>query len=151
VNEEEKSYVRSLVRRFWGEEQQLTFDRKFDVAELPVFIAKVKSKIAGFISFSSTGDTLVIVALGIIPMYQNRGIGSGLIQKVETEARRLKTKRILVSTSNDDLPALGFYQSHGFQVYDVKPNAIAEKHGKVSRGLGGLPVRDELRLQKMLD
>ena len=151
MTEDEKSFVRSLVNRFWGEELQITFDKEFDVAEQPTFIAKVKSKIAGFVSFSSADDTLIIVALGILPTYQNHGIGSKLIERVESEARRLKNKRILVSTSNDDLPAFGFYQSQGFQVYEVRPNAIAEKHGKILRGLGGLPVRDEIRLQKVLD
>ena len=57
---------------------------------------------------------------------------------------------MLVSTSNDDLPALAFYQSRGFHIYEVKPNVIAQKHGAVLRGIGGLPVRDELRLQKTL-
>ena len=63
---------------------------------------------------------------------------------------RLRKKKLLVSTSNDDLPALAFYQSLGFQIYEVKPNVIAEKHGMVLKGIGGLPVRDELRLQKLL-
>jgi hypothetical protein len=48
------------------------------------------------------------------------------------------------------LPALGFYQSLGFQIFNVKPDAIAKKHGQILKGLGGLPIRDELRLQKTL-
>jgi hypothetical protein len=56
----------------------------------------------------------------------------------------------MVPTSNDDLPALAFHQSNGFQIYEVKPNVIAEKHGMILKGIGGLPTRDELRLQKIL-
>jgi len=48
------------------------------------------------------------------------------------------------------LPALAFYQKLGFQVFEVKPDAVAEKHGKIVEGIGGLPVRDELRLRKIL-
>ena len=95
-------------------------------------------------------DAIIIVALGILPKYQNAGVGKSLIEKVETEAKRLGKKKLLVSTSNDDLPALAFYQSLGFQIYEVKPNVVAEKHGMVLKGIGGLPVRDELRLQKLL-
>jgi len=91
---------------------------------------------------------LIVVALGILPEYQGFGMGSSLIAKVEGEARNSRSKRILVSTSNDDLPALAFYQSLGYQIYEVKPNAIAEKHGGIMRGIGNLPIRDELRLQK---
>jgi ribosomal protein S18 acetylase RimI-like enzyme len=90
------------------------------------------------------------VALGILPQHQNSGIGKSLIKKLESEAKRFGKEKLLVSTSNDDLPALAFYQSLGFQIYEVKPNVIAEKHGKILKGIGGLPIRDELRLQKRL-
>lgn len=140
--------IKEFVRLFWGEQELLTFDRVFRVAELPAFVAKVGKRVAGFVSFAGMQDDLIVVALGILPEYQGSGIGSNLIAKVEGEARRLRSKTILVSTSNDDLPALAFYQSLGFQIYEVKPNVIAEKHGGVLRGIGYLPVRDELRLWK---
>ena len=138
------------MRQFWEEEEQLTFDTKFTVAQLPAYVAKSGNDIIGFVSFAEIHDAIIIVALGILPKYQNAGIGKSLTQKVEAEAKRLEKKKLLVSTSNDDLPALAFYQSLGFQIYEVKPNAIAEKHGSVLKGISGLPVRDELRLQKTL-
>jgi len=151
VSEGERSAVRRLVKRFWGEEEQSTFDGKFTVAELPGYVAKVRNGVVGFISFSPTSDAIVVVALGVQPRYQSIGIGSSLIRMVEDEARKLRKSKILVSTSNDDLPALGFYQSRGFQIIEAKPNVIAEKHARIFRGIGGLPVRDELRMQKTLN
>jgi len=145
----EREEIRKLVQRFWGEEEQLTFDRKFIVAELPAYVAKVKKDIIGFVSFTEAYDAVIVVALGVLPQYQGSGVGKSLIEKVEVEARRMLKKRLLVSTSNDDLPALAFYQSLGFQIYEVKPNVIAEKHGEILEGIGGLPLRDELRLQKI--
>ncbi len=147
---EEKKRIRELVQRFWGEKEQLTFDRKFIVAELPTYAAKLGNNIIGFISFTEVDDATILVALGVLPKYQSSGVGKSLIAKVEAEAKRRTKKKLLVSTSNDDLPALAFYQSLGFQIYEVKPNVIAEKHGRVFEGIGGLPVRDELRLQKTL-
>jgi len=150
ASDEERETVRELVRRFWGEEEQLTFGRKFMVAELPTYAAKVGNNIIGFVSFTEADDAIIIAALGVLPLYQGSGVGIGLVEKVEDEAKRMHKKRLLVSTSNDDLPALAFYQSLGFQIYEVKLNVIAEKHGEISDGIGGLPVRDELRLQKIL-
>jgi len=46
------------------------------------------------------------------------------------------------------LPALALYQKLGFQIFEVKPNAITEKHGQVLAGIDGIPIRDEIRLQK---
>jgi ribosomal protein S18 acetylase RimI-like enzyme len=148
--DKEREKIREFVKRFWGEEEQLTFDKKFIVAELSTCIAKVKNRIIGFASFAEADDAILIAALGILPRYQGSGVGRSLVEKVEAEAKRLRKKKLLVSTSNDDLPALAFYQSLGFQIFEVKPNVIAEKHGRVLKGIGGLPIRDELQLQKIL-
>jgi len=148
--DEEREKNQGFVQRFWGEQEQLTFDRKFVVAELSAYVAKLENNTIGFISFAETDDAIIIVALGVLPQYQGSGVGRSLIEKVEAEAKRMLKKRLLVSTSNDDLPALAFYQSLGFQIYEVKLNIIAEKHGGILEGIGGLPIRDELRLQKIL-
>jgi len=150
VLNEKREKIRELVQRFWGEEEQLTFDRKFRVAELPAYTAELENNTIGFISFTEANDAIIIVALGVLPQYQGSGVGRSLIEKVETEASRRMKKKLLVSTSNDDLPALAFYQFLGFQIYMVKTDIIAEKHGEVLKGIGGLPIRDELRLQKIL-
>ena len=150
TSEDKKNEIRGFVRGFWEEEEQLTFDRKFKVTELPAYVARFKDTVVGFISTAEVDDATIIVALGVLPQYQSSGVGKGLVKKVEDEAIRRKKKRLLVSTSNDDLPALAFYQSIGFQIYGVKPNVIAQKHGKIFIGIGNLPIRDELRLQKRL-
>lgn len=148
--QELREEIRLMVKRFWGEEEQLAFDKKFYVAELPAYAACVKKIVIGFVSFTELEDALLIAALGVLPRYQNAGVGKKLVEKVEAEAKGFGKGRLLVSTSNDDLPALAFYQSLGFQIFEVKPNVIAEKHGAVLIGIGGLPTRDEIRLQKIL-
>lgn len=149
--DEERTEIRELVQRFWGEDEQWTYDKKFAVTGLPAYIAKSTEKTIGFISFTETRNAILIVALGVLPEYQDLGIGSDLIRRVEKAAKETNKIQLLVSTSNDDLPALAFYQSLGFQILKVKPNAIAEKHGRILTGISGLPIRDELRLRKILD
>jgi ribosomal protein S18 acetylase RimI-like enzyme len=150
TSQKERESIRKLVIKFWGEDEQLAFDRKFTVTELPGYVAKLKSKTLGFISTADADNAKIIVALGVLPDYQGCGVGKSLITKLQDEAVRENKKMLLVSTSNDDLPALGFYQSLGFQIYEVKPDVIAKKHGKIFNGIGNLPVRDELRLRKKL-
>jgi ribosomal protein S18 acetylase RimI-like enzyme len=150
TSEDKKNKIRGFVRGFWGEEEQLTFDRKFNVTELLAYVARFKDSVVGFISTADVEDAIIIAALGVLPQYQGSGVGKGLVKKVEDEAIRRKKKRLLVSTSNDDLPALAFYQSVGFEIYEVKPSVIVEKHGTILMGIGNLPIRDELRLQKRL-
>jgi ribosomal protein S18 acetylase RimI-like enzyme len=106
---EKKDRIRELASQFWREEEQLTFDRKFNVAEQPAYVAKMRKKFAGFVSLSENRDSFIVVALGIRPEHQRSGIGQSLIRQAEVEGIKMHKKRILVSTSNDDLPALGFY------------------------------------------
>lgn len=150
TSEKEKASIRGFAKRFWGEEEQLTFDKKFLVSELQGYVAKVEEKIAGFISFAAVDDAMIVVALAVLPEYQGCGIAKHLVDKVQKEAAISGKKELLVSTSNDDLPALGFYQSQGFQIYEVRPDVIAEKHGGLFKGIGNLPIRDELRMKKKL-
>lgn len=65
TSEKQRKKIREFVQRFWGEQEQLTFDRKFMVAEQPAYIAKLKNKIVGFVSFADVDDAITIVALGI--------------------------------------------------------------------------------------
>jgi len=146
----ETNTIRKLVQHFWGEQEQLTFNKTYTVAQLPAYIAKTQNNIIAFISYVQTQNATTIVALAVLPEHQNTGIAKALIKKLETQAKRHHKKKLLVSTSNDDLPALAFYQSLCFQITQVKPNAIAEKHGKTVKGINGIPVRDEIRLQKTL-
>jgi ribosomal protein S18 acetylase RimI-like enzyme len=140
-----------LATQFWGEEEQLAFDRKFDVSKQATYFAKARTRVAGFVSLAESDGSLIVVALGTRHEHQGSGIGQTLIKKAESEARRLQKKKVLVSTSNDNLSALGFYQSLGFRMFEAKPNVIAEKHGKILPGISGLPIRDELRLQKVVE
>jgi ribosomal protein S18 acetylase RimI-like enzyme len=125
------------------------FNQLFTVIEQPAIVAKNGKQILGFIFYHTFRETAVlIVALGVLPQYQGRGIGSALLQHIEDYAKSDEKQELLVVTSNDNLPALGFYQQQGFQLYEVAPNVIAQKLGTLHPGIGNIPIRDELRLRK---
>ena len=59
-----------------------------------------------------------------------------------------------LSTTNDNLRALGFYQKRGFQLCALRVNAMEEarklKPGIPLIGEHGIPLRDEIELEIML-
>lgn len=62
-------------------------------------------------------------------------------------------RTMILSTSNDNLPALYFYQRRGFVIEQVLPGVALKHHqasGEPEIGFGGIPVRDEIRLVKGL-
>ena len=145
----DRKVIGELVKRFWGEDVQTAFGREFRVRELPAFVAVAEGRVVGFVSFAELDESSVaIVAVGVLPEHQGLGIGKALLRAVEERAKVSSKKQLLVSTTNDDLPALAFYQLAGFRIYEVIPDAIAEKHGGEIPGIGGIPIRDEIRLYK---
>ena len=58
--------------------------------------------------------------------------------------------RLLVATTNDNLPALYFYQRHGYRLTELIPNSVADHTHQEEAGFAGIPVRDEVRLEKRL-
>jgi ribosomal protein S18 acetylase RimI-like enzyme len=143
--------LEELVQLFWGDPDQLMFDQIIRVTKNPAFVAKRKNSVVGFIFYSDySNDAVLIAALGILPEYQGCGIGHVLVERVEQYAKSHEKHLLLVVTSNDNLPALAFYQQNGYQLFEVAPDVIAEKLGGVHFGVSRIPIRDELRLRKVI-
>ncbi|MBI5955750.1 MAG: GNAT family N-acetyltransferase, partial [Chloroflexi bacterium] len=102
--------------------------------------------LAGCLSYSIEGSDLVIVMLNVLPEHQRSGLGGKLVSWVVDLAKTKSLSRVIVATSNDDLPAIYFYQRRGFRLSQVAADAIARHHGGPEPGFAGIPVRDEVRL-----
>jgi GNAT superfamily N-acetyltransferase len=84
-------------------------------------------------------------------MWQRSGVGGHLLAEAELLARRLHLQRLVVSTTNDNLPALYFYQRRGYQLIDLVPNSVIAHTKQEVPGFAGIPVRDEVRLEKRIE
>ena len=144
---EEYPRLKQMAVDFWGEAEVECFEREYDVCDLPAFIASVGDRTVGFLSYAVEEDALNIVMLNVLPEYQGAGVGKELVKTAGDEARKRGVSRLIVATSNDDLPALEFYQRLGFVIEEVVPGRILEHHGGVEAGFAKIPVRDEVRLQ----
>jgi ribosomal protein S18 acetylase RimI-like enzyme len=71
----------------------------------------------------------------------------------EAEMRGAGLRTMILSTTNDNLPALYFYQRRGFVIEQVLTGVALDHHqasGEPETGFGGIAVRDEIRLSKQL-
>jgi hypothetical protein len=79
-------------------------------------------------------------------------VGGYLVAEAELLARRLEISRVIVSMTNDNLPSLYFYQRRGYVVSEWIPNGAARLATSASLvGFGGIPIRDEVRLEKTIE
>lgn len=106
----------------------------------------------GLLTYIIRGDECEIVSLN--SLQEGIGIGTSLIAEVIKEAKAKGCRRIVLTTTNDNLHALGFYQRHGFSLSAIRPGAINETRKiKPSIPLIGenhIPLRDEIELKMSL-
>jgi ribosomal protein S18 acetylase RimI-like enzyme len=143
-------WIEELFLRSGEEPLTLTFGRTFRVLDLPRFTAYVKERPVAFLSYAELEDDLLIVAFAVLPEFQHRGIGRSLIDRASQRAVEHSKSRLLVSTSNDNVPALCFYLHHGFRIIEIQRDLLTRKHGQTFSGIMGIQIRDEIQLEKEL-
>jgi ribosomal protein S18 acetylase RimI-like enzyme len=142
--------ARELFERDFGRTQAIAFGEVMDIDQMPALVAVMHVEPSGALAYRLLGDALHIVALATDPMWQRSGVGGHLVAEAELLARRLKLTRLVVSTTNDNLPALYFYQRRGYRLTDLVPNSISARTHREQGGFAGIPVRDEIRLEKRI-
>ncbi|HVZ05345.1 GNAT family N-acetyltransferase [Hyphomicrobium sp.] len=64
--------------------------------------------------------------LGILPVYQNQGIGTLVLDWFEQQAREDRAQNLWVAASEFNTRAQSFYQMHGFDRVAVLPDLVAD-------------------------
>ena len=150
ATDDDRRAARELFNQDFGRTKIVAFGELMDVEEMPALVAVRHSTPSGALAYRLLGDALHVVALATDPMWQRSGVAAYLLAEAELLARRLKLGRLLVATTNDNLPALYFYQRHGYRLTELIPNSVADHTHQEEAGFAGIPVRDEVRLEKRL-
>ena len=148
VEENDRPTVEWLTTQLWGAPEVAVHDGVFHPAALPGFIAERAGRIAGLVTFEVRHGTLEIVTINALDLYQ--GIGTMLIEAVRAEAKRLGCHQVTLTTTNDNIGALRFYQRRGFRLAALRPGAVdrsRQRKPEIPRtGDFGIPLRDEIDL-----
>ncbi len=148
VAENDRPTVEWLTTKLWGASEVAVHDGVFYPAALPGFIAERAGRIAGLVTFEVRTGILEIATINALDRYQ--GIGTILIEAVRAEAKRLGCHQVMLTTTNDNIGALRFYQRRGFRIAAVRPGAVdrtRQRKPEIPRtGDYGIPLRDEIDL-----
>ena len=148
----DRTRIAELADYFWGETEVECFGRSYLVDVLPAYIACDGDEIAGVASYApeDEGEAVNLVMLNVLPQWQGRGTARNLVAAVAKAARAGGAARLIVATTNDDLPALALYQRLGFTITEVLVGRLVEHHGGIEPGFANIPVRDEIQLELQL-
>jgi ribosomal protein S18 acetylase RimI-like enzyme len=158
-NSRDKKAVRAINEFYWDSTEQDIFGRTYDVFECENYLAVPKPEeadaddpechgIAGNVALKVEDEGFLhIVVFHVWPAWHGRGVGRALLVKSITEARLRGLDSIKLGTTNDNLPALYFYQRAGFVIEEVVVGEVEHEHGFEMHGFAGIPVRDEIRMR----
>lgn len=136
-----KHFISPLIR---------SLDHGYRADELPGYIARLGGERVGHITWAIIDDSLEIITLATT--IDDRGVGTALLEAAGAEARRAGCTRMFLTTSNDNLRALAFYQKRGWRLVAVHRGMI-DRYRERDReipliGLNGIPMHDEIELER---
>jgi len=148
VVESDRPTVEWLTTQLWGAPEVVVHDGVFYPAALPGFIAERGGRIAGLLTYDVRPGVLEIVTINAID--QHTGIGTMLIEAIRVEAKRRGCHEVNLTTTNDNIGALRFYQRRGFRLAALRPGAVDRSRlhkPEIPRtGDYGIPLHDEIDL-----
>lgn len=109
--------LKEYVTKTWGwneELQRYLFKQNFSLENGEIIV--VEGKDAGFLDVREKERERVLISIRLLPEFQNKGVGTKVIQGLLAEARaKNKPVRLQVLKIN---PAQRLYKRLGFEVFD---------------------------------
>src|ERR1700691_4487062 len=150
IEERDRPMLAWLITELWGSEIVAVHGSNLRPAELGGFIAERFRRVAGLLTYQLVGDMLEIVTLNAID--RRAGIGTLLIEAAVVKARRFGCGEIRLTTTNDNIDALSFYQRRAFGLAELRPGAVDQSRQRKPQiprvGDYGIPLHDEIDLTR---
>lgn len=154
IAQEHREFLRSEMVKHWVSPLIYSIDRPIQADELPGFVAIERDpqtglRCVGQITLDFRGSTCEVVTLSAT--IEGQGIATRLMRAAVEAAAGRGCRRMLLTTSNDNLRALAFYQKRGWRLVAVHRGMIDRYRERLKAipeiGLNGIPLHDEIELE----
>jgi N-acetylglutamate synthase-like GNAT family acetyltransferase len=136
----------------WGSHYIVNRGEIHDAVTLPSLIAERDGMPLGLATFEMGTDACALITLNAVE--PNQGIGSSLLDQLTELARAHGCRRVWLVVTNDNTAALCFYQRRGFAIAALHRNAMEDARKLKPEipllGNNGIPIRDELELERLI-
>jgi GNAT superfamily N-acetyltransferase len=149
----DEAWAREKLTERWGAAVVASISGLHDAAQLDGLVAELDAERVGLLTYRIVDDECEAVTVDSFE--SGHGIGTALLQAVADVARSRGCRRAWLLTTNDNLPALRFYQRRGWDLVRLHHNAVNESRRTVKpqipeRGLDGIPIAHALELEVRL-
>ena len=152
IDQGNRKQVDAFIIRQWYTMQMVVRGESIDLGLADGFYVCDSDEIIGLITYRLLEKEMEILSLD--SLHEHRGIGTALLDQVIGTAKEIGAERIKLITTNDNLPALRFYQKRGFDMVRIYRNAL-EQARKIKPeipliGMDGIPLKHEIELEMLL-
>jgi ribosomal protein S18 acetylase RimI-like enzyme len=148
-----RKLVRPLFIDNWGSDVMITKGIKHNFDDLDGFVANRDDSIVGLITFKRSENEIEVISLN--SFIENIGTGTALLNKMIDYAKNNTITRLFLSTTNDNLDALKFYQKRNWSICAFYRDTVTEarkiKPSIPVTGCFGIPLEHEIELEYNLE
>ena len=152
IDQMNRDDIDAFIIRQWFSLQMVVHGESIDLSIADGWYACQDDEIIGLITYRISGDEMEILSLD--SLRENQGTGTALLNKAISEARNNGITKIMLITTNDNLPALRFYQKRGFDMVRFFYNAVDQSRKLKPEiplfGIDGIPLKHEIELEMIL-
>ncbi len=149
VEDKDRTAAEALLRERWYTTVMVVHGAEVDMAKAEGCGAFRAGELIGLATYAVYGDLCEILSLDCLE--PGLGMGTRLVEQVKAAARARGCRKLVVTTTNDNLSAMGFYQKKGFDLVRVYHNAMElarqVKPEIPDFGENGIAIRHELEFE----
>ena len=154
IQDSDRDAICQFITEHWHAPHICIRDKLYYPHQAEAFIERRDGKIAALVTYEQQGDAILMITQNSIE--PGAGIGASLVLKVIEEARKRKVRRIWLTTTNDNLKSMGFYQRMGFRLVAVHRDVVSGGRQSLKPelpefGVNGLPILDEIEMELILE
>ncbi len=149
ISDDDRADVGAFIEKFWQGRAVMSRGKKFFPHEEEGFLDRRDGEIVGLLTYHAGEDGMEILTLN--STIAGAGIGTALILSAIEKARELGCARTWLTTTNDRLRAIGFYQRVGFRMVAINLGVVDKarksKPEIPEAGERGVPIHDEIVME----
>lgn len=149
TEENDRSWMRGVMRKWWGSESEVVWKTKYKPAEKNVYIALLNGAKVGLVIFRYDAALNEIMNLTVSDTHPQ--VGRQLILSAVEDAKKHNSERMIVGTTNDITNTLRFYRNIEFRLQELRVDTVKEsrkKKLKISMVSNcHIPIQNEIELE----
>jgi GNAT superfamily N-acetyltransferase len=150
VTPQNRSDINAFIEEHWYGTQMIVHGEAVDMTRLDGVAAYDGEVLTGLITYRIEAGECEIMSLD--SDREGAGIGTALVDQVIRIAGERHCHLIKVTTTNDNIHAIRFYQRRGFDMARIYRNAVTEarriKPSIPLTGYDGIPLKHEIEFER---